>query len=278
MKKIHLEILLRIIGIGSASGLLYKDDTLQIISDNAGYLYEYNITSQELSKTPLYESDLMENIPKSQKLDFESITRHADTLYLFGSGSTAHRKIMIKIDANSKHVFATHDMTDFYAILQSFGNISDADLNIEGAIYTGEVWYFVQRGNMGTGTNGIFTVTGDITGFDYSIIYNQYKLPKIDGIETSFTDATLIDDTIYFVATAEKTASAYDDGEIVGTIVGQINTDKMKVRKTHVISKTHKFEGISFYSSVEDKNIFVLCEDNDSAVLESNIYKLTLPK
>src|SRR5690606_19109303 len=186
------ELFLQIIGIGSASGLIHKDNMLLVISDNSGYLYEYSIESDSLSRSPLFESVVMENIPKQHKTDFEAITYINDTIYIFGSGSTPNRNVMMQLDANTKTVLATHDMADFYAILKSFAQIADADFNIEGAIASENVWYFFQRGNQGNGKNGIFTVTGDITGLDFSIVYNQYKLPKLGGIETSFTDATII--------------------------------------------------------------------------------------
>ncbi len=278
MKKLQLEIFLHIIGLGSASGLIYKNNAIMMISDNAGFLYEYNLSSDSLLKTPLFDSDVMENIPKPQKADLEAITSVNDTIYVFGSGSTTNRNLMFTIEDSSKKVLATYDMADFYAVLKSFGQISDADFNIEGVVYSGDHWYFFQRGNQGSGKNGIFTISGDITGFDYSIMYNEYRLPKLSGVETCFTDATLVGDTLYFLATAEKTVSAYDDGEVVGTIIGEINLKKMKIGKTRTVSKSHKFEGITLYESGEDMISFLLCEDNDSNILESTVYKVTVRK
>ena len=278
MKKIHLEIMFRIIGIGSASGLLYKDNNVLAVSDNGGYLYQYDIKAGNLTKTPLFENDVMENISKPQKPDFEAMTEYNDTLYIFGSGSTANRNIMITLGLNTKEVISTVDLTDFYAVLQSFGSIKPDDFNIEGIVRNANTWYFFQRGNNGTGHNAIFTVTGDIAKHDFSVIHNPYKLPKINGIETCFTDALLVGDTIYFLATAENTSNSYDDGEVLGSIIGRIDTHKMKIGKTKRISDTNKFEGIALYDQNPSEIVFLLCEDNDSDVLESDIYKLTIRK
>ena len=278
MKKIHLEILFRIIGIGSASGLLYKDHSVFVVSDNGGYLYHYLIGTENLSKTPLFESNVMENIPKPEKQDFESLTEYGDTLYVFGSGSTANRNKLICIDRHSKEVTATVDLTDLYAVLQSFGNIAATDFNIEGVVRRGDTWYFFQRGNNGTGKNAVFTVKGDIVKHDFAVIYNPFKLPKIKGIEACFTDAVLVGDQIYFLATAENTSNSYDDGDVLGSIIGQIDIDKMKIGKTKKISDSHKFEGLALYADNARSISFLLCEDNDSALLESNIYKLTIEK
>ena len=278
MKKIHLEVIFRIIGIGSASGLLYKDNTVLAVSDNGGFLYQYDIDNKMLSKSPLFENNVMENIPKKSKADFEAITEYNDTLYIFGSGSTANRNLMITVEANTKAVISTHDLTDFYAVLQSFGNIKPDDFNIEGVARNGDSWFFFQRGNNGTGHNAVFTVTGDIAKHDFSVIYNPFKLPKISGIETCFTDAVLVGDVLYFLATAENTDNAYDDGEVLGSIVGRIDVQKMKVGKTKRISESHKFEGIALLKQNSKEIQFLLCEDNDSDVLESDIYKLTITK
>jgi predicted RND superfamily exporter protein len=52
MKKFTLELFTTIIGIGSASGLFFQDHFLYLISDNSGFLYEYNITDTNLNKYP----------------------------------------------------------------------------------------------------------------------------------------------------------------------------------------------------------------------------------
>ena len=68
MEKFQLSVLFKIIGIGSASGILYHNDLLYVISDNSTYLYEYNIPNEKLNKIPLVEYP-QENIPKKDKPD-----------------------------------------------------------------------------------------------------------------------------------------------------------------------------------------------------------------
>jgi len=50
----------------------------------------------------------------------------------------------------------------------------------------------------------------------------------------------------------------------------------MKIDFTQKISDSHKFEGLTLYNKTENQIEFLLCEDNDTEVLETNIYKLTL--
>jgi hypothetical protein len=48
------------------------------------------------------------------------------------------------------------------------------------------------------------------------------------GVRTCFTDAVLVDEKIYFLATAENTYT-YDDGEILGSLIGRIDIETMKI-------------------------------------------------
>jgi hypothetical protein len=275
MEKLTLELLFKIIGIGSASGLFYKDNALLIIGDNSGFLYEYHLDSKDLKRYPLIENP-SENIAKSEKPDFESMTHFQDTLYLFGSGSTVKRNAMVEFDLKEKRKIATNNLVDLYAVMQSFGTIKPEDFNLEGAVYDGENWYLFNRGNGSSNKNTLFTLHAKKLNKEFSLMSNDYKLPKIKGVRTSFTDAVLVDDLIYFLASAEDTKSTYDDGEVLGTIIGSISLKTMKINFTKKISGTHKFEGLTVFKNSKNKIEFLLCEDKDTEILETEIYKLTL--
>lgn len=275
MKKFTLDLLFKIIGIGSASGLLYNDNTLLLIGDNSGYLYEYSIDSSNLKSYPLIANP-SENIPKSEKPDFESLTQYQDTLYLFGSGSTAKRNSMVQFDLKQKKKISTNNMVDLYAVMQSFGNLKPEDFNLEGAVFDGETWYLFNRGNGISQRNVLFSLHAKKLSDEFSLMSNDYKLPKIKGVRSTFTDAVLVDGKIYFLATAENTKSTYNDGEVLGTLIGCINLETMKIEFTKKISDIHKFEGLTVFKKSTKKIEFLLCEDKDTDILETQIYKLTL--
>jgi hypothetical protein len=277
MEKFTLELLFQIIGIGSASGLIYKDNSLLIIGDNSGFLYEYHMDSHDLKRHPLLENPT-ENTLKKDKADFEAITHFGDSLYVFGSGSTEKRNKMIQVNSTDKKVIATNDIADLYAVMQNFGAIKPEDFNLEGAIYNGESWFLLNRGNGSSNKNVLFTIEGKNLTNDFAILSNDYKLPKIKGVRSSFTDGILVGDSIYFLATVEDTESTYDDGEVLGSLIGSINLKTMKIDFTQKISNTHKFEGLTLYANSKEKIEFLLCEDKDTEVLETDIYKLTLDK
>lgn len=280
MQKFQLELWFQIIGIGSASGLLFKNDALFIISDNSKALYEYSMTGKKLDAHLLIENTELpqDNIPKKLKPDFESITAYGEDVCVFGSGSTENRNKMVQFNTFNKKAVKTFDLADLYLSMQYFADIKSEDFNIEGAIYTGDVWYFFQRGNGANGQNGVFTVTAENLENEFTILYNSYKLPKIKGVQTSFTDAILVDDTIYFLATAENSNSTYQDGEVLGSLIGSIKTDSMKLKLKQTITNKHKFEGLTLFKNNKDSLEFLLCEDKDTDVQQSDIYKLTLKK
>lgn len=281
MKKFTLEVLFQIIGIGSASGLVYKDNSLFIVSDNASVLYEYNIENKNLDRHPLLENNAeapAENIPKKQKPDFEAITSFGEDCYIFGSGSTENRKKMIHFDTNKRQKISETDVSALYDVMQSFGEITPEDFNIEGAVYTGEEWFLLNRGNGKASKNGIFTIGGKNLSEEFSVLYNSYQLPKIKKVQSSFTDAVRVDNKIYFLATVEDTKSTYDDGAVLGTFIGRLDIKKMKIDFTQKISDSHKFEGLTVYKESAKEIEFLLCEDKDNDDLKSDIFRLALEK
>lgn len=275
MKKFTLEILLHIIGVGSASGLIYNDNNLLLIGDSSGFLYDYNINTKDLKKHDLIQN-ATENIAKKDKIDFESVVSYGNDIYVFGSGSGAKRAEMIEVNTKQNDKIQNVDLNNLYSSMQSFSGVTAKQFNIEGTIYSGSEWYFFNRGNRKGNRNVIFTVKGENLSDDFSIMSNNYKLPKINGVISGFSDAVLVNDKIYFLATAEDTNATSDDGRIAGCIIGRIDVKTMKVDFTKKISDNQKFEGISLYAKDGNNISFLLCEDNDTTTLQSNIYKLSL--
>lgn len=281
MQKFQLELLFHIIGIGSASGLFLNGNSLLIISDNSHILYEYNMTDKSLEKISLADSSYkgpLENIPKPDKADYEAIAVKGDELYMFGSGSTDKRNTIAHINFKTKEILPTIDATDLYMIMQEFGQIDAKNFNIEAAVNDGGIWYLFNRGNGPKGKNGIFTLEGDMDETAFQIIYNDIKLPKINGAPSGFTDAVKVGEKIWFIAAAEKSNSTYKDGEVAGTLIGRIDIESMEVEYTETISSQNKFEGITLYKETPTTLEFLLCEDTDNDAKESAVYRLVIPK
>ena len=274
MEKFQLLPFTTIKGIGATSGLVYHDSSLFIVSDNSTFLYHYNINDKTLDKIKLFENS-QEIIAKKDKADFEAITLFDNKLYLFGSGSTKKRDRRFTFHIESKEV-KEKKLSTIYNRLKEVISLADDELNIEGVIITPNNIYYFQRGNGANAQNGVFIFNRNDNDND-KIQFIPFELPQIKNISTTFTDAILVEDTIYFLAAAENTTSTYDDGEIMGSVIGTIDLKMMTLKSCLQISDKHKFEGLTLYKKTATQIELLLCEDNDSEELESNIYLLELP-
>lgn len=269
MQKIQLSVFLSISGIGSASGIVFKDNSLYIISDNSGFLYQFNIYSSQLIKHSLLENT-SENILKKLKPDFEAITQVGNELHIFGSGSTPARNKSYIFDTKTQKV-TENNFTYQYENIKSQFSISSDDLNIEGALYYNQKLHLFQRGNGENSKNGIIIFNDDLQ-------FIPIQLPKIKHVEATFTDAIRVENKFYFLASAEDTTSTYEDGEVLGSIIGCMDIETFQVDFTKQVSDYQKFEGLAVYEISEHTISFLLCEDNDTESLESVIYELIISK
>lgn len=273
MENFKLTNFLTIKGISAASGMVYSQNVLFVISDSSNFLYQYDIHKKLLLKFPLVK-DAKENIEKENKPDLESITQYGNQLIMLGSGSTEKRNTMFTLDLGSD-ALQTQDLTSLYQKLKTVGSFSDDQLNIEGAIYAHQTMLLFQRGNSKNSRNGIFIIPNNQ---EDGIRFVPISLPTLDDIETTFTDAILVNDKIYFLACAENTASTYVDGEVLGTILGIMHAPTFEIIDVQLLSEHQKFEGITLYKESENEIEFLLCEDNDTESLEAEIYQLSMKK
>ncbi|MBC7524937.1 MAG: hypothetical protein H7239_10905 [Flavobacterium sp.] len=254
--------------LSAASGIVHLNNLLYLISDSSTFLYQYNILKKKLSKIPL-KLNGEENILKKDKPDFESITLFNNKLYIHGSGSTKNRETRITYNLENQNV-KQKDVSKLYNKLQQLASITANDLNIEGTIITENSIYFFQRGTNSDSTNGIFIYDKISKTATFKII----ALPKVQNIEVTFTDAILVQKTIYFLAAVENTSSTYLDGEILGSFIGKINLSTLELIIIQKISDTHKFEGITLFKKENNDLQFLICEDNDIAKAGSTLYLL----
>lgn len=274
MYKNELEVFAKIKGVGSASGLFLYQNLLYVIGDNSGYLYEYHIANERLNRIQILpKPSLLENIPKKDKPDFEVLCYYDEVLYILGSGSAANRNLMVEYRLKTKEIIR-HDLSKLYQRIKEVVSIDDANLNIEGAIFTGEEWFLFNRGNGNAAKNGIIKIAGHNLTAENKIEFFAIVLQKTNHVIASFTDAILYKDQIYFIAAAEDTTSTFDDGEIQGSYMGSIDCKTLSLNYTKKIADRQKFEGITFFKQHDDKIEFLLCEDRDTEHLETIIYKL----
>lgn len=273
MKEFCLQTLFKVFGISAASGLLYTDDLILLVSDNSNYLYEYHVTHNQLEKYLLKGGQKTEQVAKAEKMDLEAIVDKEEALYVFGSGSTPARELGFSISKGNKQVSTIH-LGRLYEAMRSLAQIDRGDFNIEGVAQYKNTWLFLNRGNGPAGRNVIFTVQGNDLTKGFRLAFNEICLPQIDGRSFGFSDATIVADTLFFVATSEEGKSTYHDGKVGGTLFGAIDMATRQIHFTCMVSGSQKFEGITLYKTEAGKTSFLLCEDDDGSSDSTAIYLL----
>ena len=270
-----LESYVKIEGVGAASGLIFKDNRLYIISDNSDVLYEFEKKTKKLNKISLREDGKMdEGIRKKEKSDFEAIS-YDENFYIWGSGSKASREKQVIFNFIKNDV-QLNPMKQLYAECKSVSGINNEDFNIEGAIVKGNTLLLFNRGNGPGKKNGIFKIE-NWQNTEKKIIFYSVRLPEVKNTTFGFTDAIKIGNQIYFLAAAEGVDSNYLDGAIMGSILGIIVPLTMKINKIYNISNTHKFEGIAHYKTNKKNHTFLLCQDPDNGLQETEIFRISIP-
>ena len=273
---VELNVFAEVVGVGAASGLYFKDDVIYLIGDNSAYLYKYHVKSKSLERTQILFNtvgDELENIPKVNKPDFESICFYENSLFIIGSGSTESRNTMITCSVETDEILEK-DLSSFFKKLREISSIDAENFNIEGAVFTGSEWLLFNRGNGALNKNGVFRISDSGFNLNSVVSYKLIALPEINNITSSFTDAVLVGKEVFFLATAENTSSTYEDGEVVGSLIGGLNVETLKINFIKKISDTHKFEGLTVYKQTATAIEFLLCEDKDNEESVSAVYKL----
>ena len=169
---------------------------------------------------------------KYDKLDLESCIAIDDELWAFGSGLLPIRDKICRVHHGAVRVF---DAGPFYTrVREAIGS----EINLEGVARVGtELWLF-HRGNTGGVDNGPAVLGIELdamrTWLDgrgaLPVIewVDGYNLGTIDDHRLGFTDAFAGQDGVFYLATAEASADAIDDGRVLGSHLGVITQDAVR--------------------------------------------------
>ncbi|MDB4959586.1 MAG: hypothetical protein JWO36_7155 [Myxococcales bacterium] len=222
--------------VRAASGLAHVGDRLVVIQDDTSFLGV--ITPGGVSAIALprgsdgrrrFEVALRN---KAEKLDLESCVAIDGELWAFGSGSTPKRERICRVRDDVPSII---DAGPLYARVRQ---VLGGSLNIEGVAYVApELWLF-HRGNTGLADPGpaIVRVSFPVlrAWLDGSsempavLDVRPCDLGSIGGTRLGFTDAVAAHDRVYYLAAAEASANAVDDGAVLGSQVGVIAGNTMR--------------------------------------------------
>jgi hypothetical protein len=143
------------------------------------------------------------------------------------------------------------------------------ELNIEGSLVNDDKIILFQRGNGKMHFNALIELNlhsflkDELNGLKITPI----DLGKINNTPLGFSDATLHENHIYFLAVAEASESTYLDGLFHGALLGIMTMSGEILRSTPLAINT-KPEGLT----IIDHHLYVVT-DSDSRKIESKIFK-----
>lgn len=236
--------------VRAASGIVALPGRLLIAQDDAQFLgvVSHHVTSLTLPAIAGRRrfEDAIGN--RLDKLDLESIVQVDEELWAFGSGSLPAREQIVRIVDD----VPTLVPNGLYA--QSRAALGPS-LNIEGAARVrDELWLF-HRGNTGPKDPGPAVLRFETEAVRASLDggpapplrgVDAYALGHIGGHPLGFTDAAAAGDRVFYLAAAEASPDAIDDGTVHGSQLGVIDGRGVRAAPLLVDGKVVKAEGIAF--------------------------------
>lgn len=230
--KINIQSIKTIADFPSGSGLVKHQEKYYAIGDDSPFLYIIDEDFSVKEKISIIEVDA-ENfkgnrIKKKHKPDFETLEKVSENeIITLGSGSKLPlRGVFTRIFLGEVISYETYSLPIFYEKIEKLPELAENELNIEAVAFSeGFLYLFNRKNNL-------------ILKFDYQqfidyikgekpfpkIQTKQVQLPEIDGIEAGFSGATRLSSSeIIFTASVENTKNSYDDGKILGSLVGIID-------------------------------------------------------
>ncbi len=231
--------------VRAASAVAWLGEELVAVQDDASFLARIDPRTALVVDVPLPAGPGGERLfddrrgNKSSKLDLEAafaVDRGgARWLYAFGSGSTEARERVVVARLSPVPEVRVVEAHALYAAFRAAVDFSGSELNVEGATLAGDVVRFFQRGN-GAPRGDLLPVdaTADVS-LEALLAYlddtraapppltrvTRYDLGSIAGARLTFTDACDAGEgALYFLAAAEDSPDATQDGPVSGAVVG----------------------------------------------------------
>jgi len=233
--------------VRAASGLAMIGGRLAVIQDDAAFIAF--VAGDEVSAVPLprgaggrrrFEVGIGN---KAEKLDLEACVAIGDELWAFGSGSTPSRDRIAIVGYDTR----IHGAEPLYRRVR---DELEGPCNIEGAACVGnELWLF-HRGN--TSASDVPAVVRFDRAAVARWIAGDGPVPEPSWSEPydlggyGFTDAVEHEGRVFYLAAAEASPNAIDDGAVTGAQLGVIDGASVRATTLALGDAPLKAEGIAF--------------------------------
>lgn len=280
--------------VRAASSITWIDDRIALVQDDTNFvalLQPGNGAVQPIA-LPRGEGGLRQfddaRGNKKFKLDLEACAALPGTseaaLLAFGSGSKKRRRNIAVVDRWQlvEPRVQLYDATTLYEALEETVAFAGSDMNIEGALVTGECIRLFGRGN-GKPKRGLVPLNATCElRLDELLAYFentsgtkppqptsivQYEMGQLGGIAIGFTDAASFGEQTLYSGAAEASADATEDGPVGGSVLGVIDA-RGTVRYTAIVDTAgqpfvEKVEGVVM-SRTDSTRAFIVIDPDDA--------------
>jgi hypothetical protein len=286
--------------VRAGSGLTWLGERLLIAQDDASFIAVHELHTGRTDAVALPRGaggrrvfeDAQGN--KAAKLDLEAMTTLSTTpprALAFGSGSTPARETIVQVDAQLQ--VTAIPAPRLYAALRALEAFAGSELNIEGATEVGGRVRLFNRGN-GAPTAGrrpvdasvdleasalmAFLLAPDHAPVPELLAPTAYTLGTLGDVRLTFSDAATRAGEVFFLAAAEASADAIQDGEVKGSVFGVLDPEG-RARWIPIVDEVgalllHKPEGLCLDPRREDRVYLVTDRDDPNEAAELLVVEL----
>ena len=210
-------------GVRAGSGLVQLVERLLVVQDDAFAIAWVDLATFDVRVVPLRGDGAA--LPKLEKPDFEAAAADTDgSVWLFGSGSTPRRCALGRVDVDGGAV-TIHERPELYDAVSVAAELEGRP-NVEAAVIDRDALHLFHRGAGARPSAMISLALSALEGAAPVVIDRRtFDLGALDGVPLSFTDATMVGQTTFFLAAAEVTDNAIDDGRVVGSVLGWLGRE-----------------------------------------------------
>jgi hypothetical protein len=256
----------------AGSALVWHGHRLLLIQDDALCAVWVDPDSGEATQWPLEGAG--EALVKAEKPDFEAaFVGPGREVTILGSGSAPGRRRVARLHLDTGAVRIAEERALFDAVEAAIGMAP----NLEGALLQGNTLMLFHRG---AGREASAVVDVDMAsiarGEPRVSAVRRYELGLAGGVPLHFTDATIVRGRIVYLAVAEDTPNAIDDGPIVGAAVGVFDGDSVRfaiLEEPSGEASRRKLEGIA---ERPDRGTIYAVTDPDDPERSAELCTITL--
>ena len=269
------------IDYSSGSALEFHHNVIYLIGDDSNKILCLNNGLDITSQIKLFDFD-GDRIPKKDKPDFEACTILNNQLFIFGSGSKIPQRTSLYIFDIDTQQIAIKSLQSLYENMIATNDIQE--LNIEGITTINNSFLFFNRAN--NKQQNKLIILDDFNPNDLAntaLKFVPIEIENFKGYQLGISGATYFqeNDIMYLTASAEDTDNAYDDGEIVGSVLYIIHNassvflqDKIVLNGPIILEEIdvtlskQKIESVCVLSYNEHSTDLILVADNDNGKSE----------